>query len=538
MCRFGTVHRIPQKSPVFNPSANENFYEIGLQECTHSCLEEDKMAFCVNCGEKISDEAKFCSKCGTAVAKTDENNQNQLRLSLEGESQECPNCGEIISSFESKCRACGFELQNLQTSDAVQELADTIANIEAARGLKKDSTATAFLKRFNLVKEEEINATDKSIANVIRSYIIPNTKEDAFEFMTLAAANIDIHVLRKSANTPEEKSRKYITEAWKAKFDQVYQKAKIVFGDNPDFYKIESIYFEKENEIRAIEEKELKERRKSWILLIAMAAVPLLLLCLGGIFSFLGRTSTPNGIHPPISASEIKGKNCEAVVRQFRSAGFTNVSTERIEDLITGWLTKDGEIEQIAIEGETDFKKWDSFRADAKVVVSYHTFSRGKTTTYESSGSSQAGAKTDANNSKTGLPNNDVQTDKSVSYSTNDRETAKNGNSGVFAYKNIGGTYDIYWIIDFDEGYVYYFTDGNGGASCHRLKIDSGDLNSVLIITYHDGDDVWSYGLHFNWKNQPDTLILQDNNGFETKFMTTDLSKALEIRDSKTIIDY
>lgn len=291
------------------------------------------------------------------------------------------------------------------------------------------------------------------------------------------------------------------------------------------------IYVENEPTIWEILEDHIRGRH-------LLIAIPVLLLFIGGMLAGMFASSVPSGIHPPISASETDGKNYAVVVRQFKDAGFTNVGTEKIEDLITGWLTKDGEIEQIAIEGETDFKKWDSFRADAKVVVSYHTFSRGKTTTYESSGSNQAGAKTDAYNSKTGLPNNDVQTDKSVSYSTNDRETAKNGNSGVFAYKNIGGTYDIYWIIDFDEGYVYYFTDGNGDASCHRLKIDSGDLNSVLIITYHDGDDVWSYGLHFNWKNQPDTLILQDNNGFETKFVTTNLSKALEIRDSKTIIDY
>lgn len=123
-------------------------------------------------------------------------------------------------------------------------------------------------------------------------------------------------------------------------------------------------------------------------------------------------------------------------------------------------------------------------------------------------------------------------------YSTNDLETAKNGNSGVFSYVNNGSNYDIYWIVDFDEGYVYNFTDGNGSDTCDRTAIESGDLNDVLITTYHDGGDTWSYGLHFHYKNHPSTLIVQDSDGFEWKYRATDLTNALVIRDSKTIHDY
>ena len=55
---------------------------------------------------------------------------------------------------------------------------------------------------------------------------------------------------------------------------------------------------------------------------------------------------------------------------------------------------------------------------------------------------------------------------------------------------------------------------------------------------YHDGDSKWAEGLHFKYVNQPTHLILQDQNGFETDFYATDLSHALEIRDTKTIHDY
>ncbi|MBR4578795.1 MAG: hypothetical protein IKO22_04175 [Oscillospiraceae bacterium] len=126
----------------------------------------------------------------------------------------------------------------------------------------------------------------------------------------------------------------------------------------------------------------------------------------------------------------------------------------------------------------------------------------------------------------------------SVNYSTNDRNTVKNGNTGVYAYKSRGGSYAIYYIIDFDSGYVFYFTDGNGEETCERVKIDSGDLNSVLKITYHDNGDTWQYGLHFNWKNMPDTLVVQDPSGYEDKFYTTDLDASLLLRNKKSIKDY
>ena len=123
-------------------------------------------------------------------------------------------------------------------------------------------------------------------------------------------------------------------------------------------------------------------------------------------------------------------------------------------------------------------------------------------------------------------------------YSTNSKSSIKNGNKGVYSYRTTGGTYYNYLIVDFDEGYVYSFADGNGDETCERVKIASGDLNSVMIITYHDGGDEWSYGLHFKWKNQPDHLIFQEESGFETDFYSTDLMNAIKLRDSRKIINY
>lgn len=123
-----------------------------------------------------------------------------------------------------------------------------------------------------------------------------------------------------------------------------------------------------------------------------------------------------------------------------------------------------------------------------------------------------------------------------VYYSTNNRDTVKQGNSGVYAYSGDKNP-NLYYIIDFDKGYVYRFTN-NEETTCDRLKIDSGDLNDVVIFTYHDGNSRWSNGLHFRWKNQPNHVILQDEDGFEWDFYPVSLKDALKIRNTKTMVDY
>ena len=128
--------------------------------------------------------------------------------------------------------------------------------------------------------------------------------------------------------------------------------------------------------------------------------------------------------------------------------------------------------------------------------------------------------------------------DSSVSYSTNNMSTVKNGNSGIYTYRNNGTSYYVYYVIDFDEGYVYRFLDGNGEDSCEKVKIESGNLNDVVIITYHEGGTIYSNGLHFKWRNQPDHLVLEDQDHYEWDFYATDLEDALSKRDTKRIIEY
>lgn len=81
-----------------------------------------------------------------------------------------------------------------------------------------------------------------------------------------------------------------------------------------------------------------------------------------------GQAKTPSG------SSAMKGRDYESVVETFGSKGFTNIKLEKIEDLIMGWLTTDGKVEEVSVGGDFDYSpdKW--VPADIEVVIRYHTF--------------------------------------------------------------------------------------------------------------------------------------------------------------------
>ncbi|MCD8368500.1 MAG: zinc ribbon domain-containing protein [Clostridiales bacterium] len=221
----------------------------------------------------------------------------------------------------------------------------------------------------------------------------------------------------------------------------------------------------------------------------------------------------------------------QEVMEELAAAGFTNISTEPVYDIVVGLFASEGGVDSISVDGTTSFSEGEIFKKDAPIVITYHMDVEDDPN-YESASESASDGSSEASESETSEAE-----DTSVSYSTNSKDTVKNGNSGVYAYKNGLNTLlsSSYYIIDFDEGYVYWIVTND--SSCDRVKIESGDLNDVLIITWHDGDDTWSEGLHFKWKNQPNHLIMQDQNGYEYDFYPTNLEDLLELRDSKTIID-
>lgn len=102
----------------------------------------------------------------------------------------------------------------------------------------------------------------------------------------------------------------------------------------------------------------------------------LLIFLIGIMLTGCGSETTPDTrIHMPASSNDFEGSNYEEVIETLENAGFINVQTEVLDDLVTGWLTKDGEVEEVSVEGDTVFSTDSKYDADVEIVVTYHTFS-------------------------------------------------------------------------------------------------------------------------------------------------------------------
>ncbi|MFP3713265.1 DUF4839 domain-containing protein [Puerhibacterium sp. TATVAM-FAB25] len=130
-------------------------------------------------------------------------------------------------------------------------------------------------------------------------------------------------------------------------------------------------------------------RRNTLVLSVAM------LLAVSSLAGCGGGDTHENELRSPLAASAAEGQDYEDVVKQLEAAGFTNVETKVLDDLVTGWLTSDGEVEQVSINGVADFDGNDWFPTDASVVVTYHTFpeegsDKGPSDSSEESGTAEA----------------------------------------------------------------------------------------------------------------------------------------------------
>lgn len=206
------------------------------------------MAFCVNCGKEISADAKFCPECGTSVG-TYRSGSSRREHTYEGKVYKCPSCGEILNSFTMNCPSCGYELRGKKASSAVKEFALKLEAIEAKREYEKPRGIFAALEA-----QQRVAKADEQKISLIKSFSVPNTKEDMLEFMILATSSMNMRAYD-SSNTNISKSEKEINAAWFSKVQQVYEKARRSYSSDNTFSEIKELYDKCNTEIKKSKKK-------------------------------------------------------------------------------------------------------------------------------------------------------------------------------------------------------------------------------------------------------------------------------------------
>lgn len=225
------------------------------------------MAYCSYCGKRLDSDARFCSSCGKAVGWHGKEGLD--------ENAHCPSCGHLISALAVTCPACGYEIKQRGVSHSIKELSDKLEAIDK----KRDSLIRGVVRSFN---GNSLSEKAEEKAQVIRSFPIPNTKNDVFELMYMAVSNVNAKILVNEYSTDTGMSvkdyaaQKHIVSAWNDKMEQVYQKAKVAFGNDPDFIKIQTVYDAKKKEIEEMRHKRRGKKRWAVLGIIALAMIPIL----------------------------------------------------------------------------------------------------------------------------------------------------------------------------------------------------------------------------------------------------------------------
>ena len=322
---------------------------------TNDCI------FCARCGSKLPLNVAFCNNCGAHTSNTMVPEPTPPPVFFENTKAEplrkCLNCGENLKGTEKECPACGFQLPKAGNISGVAELSKhlTYAKTEGQR------------------------------ISLIKTFPVPNDKEEIIEFMILASSNFDADYHAAHVNEDD------ISDAWLSKIEQCYQKANANFKSDPDFVNIEETYknvhrrIEKaDTERGGITEKsswkeiiiyrqkrKLQEQRGAMVggliglAVLLLICIPLTICGVLGVFDSPDPyADDPSAIKVGYSASELEGQHYQDVVKLLESKGFTNI--EARED---GWnlFKKEGTVKKITIDGKDSF--YDSSRFPPSVII-------------------------------------------------------------------------------------------------------------------------------------------------------------------------
>lgn len=158
------------------------------------------MKFCPFCGVKLIENAKFCSECGAS-----------LNLKTETKTQE-PKPTEKQAAGSQPIKEKPGEQKAQQGSLACKQLVEALEKIVP----KKPGDGVAAREKLNLIS----------------NFVVPETKTDILEFLSLADSML------KSCTDFGDVYTYNFQEAWRIKYEEAYTKAKALLWDDADFQKI------------------------------------------------------------------------------------------------------------------------------------------------------------------------------------------------------------------------------------------------------------------------------------------------------------
>lgn len=421
------------------------------------------MPYCINCGEELVDDAKFCSECGSKINQAN----NERKQVFEGEIHKCPNCGEVISSFTTNCPACGFEFRGATVSNTVKEFVEKLDEIEKTRKQQKlDPLGLKKTYRDRL----SINPVDEKKISLIRNFAIPNTREDLIEFLILASSNIDLRAYNDNMQYVS-RSQKAVSDAWEAKFEQAYEKAKMSFGNSTEFKRVEDIYYKKHNQI------EMGKKINNYALFGLLAFMLIIIF----VFAFIIMNS---GFIADDKSNDEERQRLEAIVQEVYSAieeeKYTIAKAKTASIIYSGTSNREAE-------------KWEKVREELLELIADESGipNKDKTSTTETSTQNSDVNTTESNEDK---KDHDIDPETTAAITNteilNEKKVVKQLKVTEYIL-NQYGYYRSILIIENNSKFdltgsinVKYYTKGGNLVGAKSGDIDAFEKNTKTILIF------------------------------------------------------
>lgn len=133
-----------------------------------------------------------------------------------GSIRKCPNCGAVVKPGMASCSICNYEFVNTEAVSSVKQLSDQIIEIEKRYPVSDEE------------KKEGMSPRASAIVSSITTFPVPNTREDLLDFIVFTESKF-LHMSNSTASDVA------IIKAYKAKYIECVERAKIYFNDDAQF---------------------------------------------------------------------------------------------------------------------------------------------------------------------------------------------------------------------------------------------------------------------------------------------------------------
>lgn len=355
-------------------------------ECGHNngtteddIINNDDRHECPNCGSLLNEQFGFCgyeddwvcTECGNhlhrdysfdefSIKEEDEENDDYYSKEDDYEENdddvekfECPNCCALLNEQDDfdnedeywKCEECGELLyheyssepfyikEDIEFEEDDEDLNEINENVSKSTNNVENDTSSKNIKP----KEEQNNSLIEKFKKIVSGIFNGKRIKVGINSADLIGNNVNevVRALKETGFTNVGKQA--IQDIYVDNIKEVGEVERVIIDEKIEFNKKDEFPYD------------------SKILILY---------------------HTKKKLEFPFSSNQVHKKNYKELIKLLKDLGFTNIETEEIKDLVTGWLVKDGSIEQVSINNQTLYKAGIVCKYDAEIVIKYHTFAK------------------------------------------------------------------------------------------------------------------------------------------------------------------